>query len=118
RHRPNRAIEEAVTIMRGLLSGERVDFEGEVVSFRGGSLNFPASPLPIYVAARAKGMLATAGRVADGVIFGPYASYAALDYAIGIARPGTNGTPRPAPRLVARADISIAAAEQDARDRV
>jgi 5,10-methylenetetrahydromethanopterin reductase len=118
RHRPNKAIAEAVTIMRGLLAGERVDLEGEVVSFRGGSLNFPSHPLPIYVAARAAGMLATAGRVADGVIFGPYASYAALDYAIGIARPDTNGSARPAPRLVARVDICIAASAEEARDHV
>ena len=85
RRGPNKAIAEAVTILRGLLAGERVDFEGEVVSFRGGSLNFPSQPLPIYVAARAEGMLATAGAVADGVILGPYASRDALEYAIGIA---------------------------------
>ena len=118
RRRPTRAIEEAVTIVRGLLAGERVEFEGEVVSFRGGSLNFASRPLPIYVAARAAGMLATAGRVADGVIFGPYASYAALEYAIGIARPGNNGSARPAPRLVARVDICIAASAEEARERV
>jgi 5,10-methylenetetrahydromethanopterin reductase len=118
RRRPNRAITEAVTIMRGLLAGERVDFEGEVVSFRGGSLNFPSQPLPIYVAARASGMLATAGRVADGVIFGPYASYAALEYAIGIARPDTNGSAHPAPKLVARVDVCIADSVEEARERV
>jgi 5,10-methylenetetrahydromethanopterin reductase len=118
RHRPNRAIAEAVTIMRGLLAGERVDFEGEVVSFRGGSLNFPSHSLPIYVAARASGMLATAGRVADGVIFGPYASYAALEYAIAVARPDSNGSARPAPKLVARVDISIADTAEEARERV
>jgi 5,10-methylenetetrahydromethanopterin reductase len=118
RHRPNRAIAEAVTIMRGLLAGERVDFEGEVVSFRGGSLNFPSQPLPIYVAARASGMLATAGRVADGVIFGPYASYAALEYAIGIARPDAKGSAHPAPKLVARVDICIADSVEEARERV
>lgn len=118
RRRPNRAIAEAVTIVRGLLAGERVDFEGEVLSFRGGSLNFPSHPLPIYVAARAGGMLATAGRVADGVIFGPYASYAALEYAIGIARPGNNGSGHPAPKLIARVDICIADSAEEARERV
>ena len=114
RRRPTKAMAEAVTIVRGLLAGERVDFEGEVVSFRGGSLNFPSRPLPIYVAARAEGMMATAGRVADGVILGPYASPAALEYAIGVTANGS----RPRPKLVARVDICISADPAEARERV
>src|SRR5579864_1051446 len=48
RRKPARALVEAVAILRGLLAGERVTTEGEVLSFRGGSLNFPSQPLPIY----------------------------------------------------------------------
>ena len=116
RRRPTKAIEEAVAILRGLLAGERVDFEGEVVSFRGGSLNFASRTLPIYVAARAKGMLATAGAVADGVILGPYASREALAYAIGIADAKRKGGARP--RMVARVDICIASTREAAREAV
>jgi 5,10-methylenetetrahydromethanopterin reductase len=115
RRKPNKAISEAVTILRGLLAGERVDVEGEVVSFRGGSLNFPPKPLPIYVAARAEGMLATAGAVADGVILGPYASRRSLEYAIGVADSKRTG---PRPRMVARVDICIAPTRDAARDAV
>jgi 5,10-methylenetetrahydromethanopterin reductase len=118
RRRPAKAIDEAVTILRGLLAGERVEFEGEVVSFRGGSLNFASRSLPIYVAARAERMLETAGRVGDGVILGPYASRAALEYAIGIARPGNSTEGRPRPKLVARVDICIAGSDEEARERV
>lgn len=115
RRKPTKAIAEAVTIIRGLLAGERVDFEGEVVSFRGGSLNFPPRPLPVYVAARAEGMLATAGAVADGVILGPYASRESLEYAIGVADSKRVGT---RPRMVARVDICIAPTREAARDAV
>jgi alkanesulfonate monooxygenase SsuD/methylene tetrahydromethanopterin reductase-like flavin-dependent oxidoreductase (luciferase family) len=70
------------------------------------------------VAARAEGMLATAGRVADGVILGPYASRAALEYAIGIARPGNGAAGGPRPKLVARVDICIAGSAEEAQERV
>lgn len=117
RRRPTTAMTEAVTILRGLLAGKRVDFEGEVLSFRGGSLNFDApSTLPIYVAARARGMLATAGAIADGVILGPYASAPALRYAIGIADSTRNGAARP--RIVARVDVCIAARRETAEESV
>jgi 5,10-methylenetetrahydromethanopterin reductase len=115
RRKPNTAIAEAVAILRGLLAGERVDLEGEVVSFRGGSLNFPPRELPIYVAARAEGMLATAGSVADGVILGPYASRESLEYAIGVADSKRTG---PRPKMVARVDICIAPTREAARDAV
>jgi 5,10-methylenetetrahydromethanopterin reductase len=117
RRKPNKAITEAVAILRGLLAGERVDLEGEVVSFRGGSLNFPPKPLPIYVAARAEGMLATAGSVADGVILGPYASPRSLAYAIGIADSKRKSS-RTRPRMVARVDVCIAPTREAARDAV
>jgi 5,10-methylenetetrahydromethanopterin reductase len=118
RRRPNRAIREAVTILRGLLAGERVDFEGEILSFRGGSLNFESRPLPVYVAARAAGMLATAGAVADGVILGPFASREALEYAIGVAGGSAEQGDRPRPRMVARVDICIAPTREEAQDAV
>ncbi|HUZ81987.1 MAG TPA: LLM class flavin-dependent oxidoreductase [Gaiellaceae bacterium] len=115
RRKPTKAIAEAVTILRGLLAGERVELEGEVVSFRGGSLNFASRSLPIYVAARAEGMLATAGAVADGVILGPYASREALEYAIGVADSKREGT---RPKMVARVDICIAPTREAAREAV
>jgi 5,10-methylenetetrahydromethanopterin reductase len=117
RRKPNKAITEAVTILRGLLAGERVEFEGEIVSFRGGSLNFPPRELPIYVAARAEGMLATAGAVGDGVILGPYASRRSLEYAIGVAG-SKRESARSRPKMVARVDICIAPTREAARDAV
>src|SRR5579872_5654056 len=108
RRKPARALTEAVAILRGLLAGERVTSEGEVLSFRGGSLNFPTQPLPIYVAARGEHVLGTAGGIADGVIMAPFASRRAVEYAIGVVRAGAERKGRPLPRIVARVDVSIA----------
>ena len=53
RRRPAVALREAIQVIRGLLRGERVHLDGEIVRFLGGRLNFPARPdLPIYVSTR------------------------------------------------------------------
>jgi 5,10-methylenetetrahydromethanopterin reductase len=113
RERPVQAMTEAVAILRGLLRGERVDLRGEVLSFRGGRLNFPATPLPVYVAARGRRMLRVAGAIADGVVMAPFASEAALDQAAALARAGGGGA-----RLIARVDVCIARDRAAARRAV
>lgn len=118
RTRPARALPEAISILRGLLRGERVDFEGELLSFRGGSLNFqPLRELPIYVAARGAQVLASAGAVADGVILAPFASPEAVRYAAARVRRGAERAGRPAPRIAARVDVCFGSREE-ARDAV
>lgn len=118
RRRPTKAIPEAVAIIRGLLAGERVDIEGEVLSFRGGSLNFEPRPLPIYVAARGEKVLGVAGGVADGVIMAPFASRTAIDVASGLVRAGARAADRLPPKLVARVDVCIAGTTDRAREAV
>ena len=112
REHPVQALTEAIQILRGLLGGERVDVAGAVVSFRGGRMNFPTSPLPIYVAARGRRMLRAMGAVADGVVMAPFASAAALDHATGLVgrRDGRS--------LVARVDVCIAGTREAARQAV
>jgi 5,10-methylenetetrahydromethanopterin reductase len=114
RRRPARAIREAVSILRPLLEGERVDVGGEVISFRGGRLELPSAPLPVYVAARGDQVLAAAGAVADGVIMGPFASPPAIARASGVVRQGAERAGRAAPRLVARVDVCIGATMEEA----
>ncbi len=119
RTRPARAIPEAIEIMRGLLRGERVDFEGTVLSFRGGSLNFkPRRELPIYVAARGEHVLASAGAVADGVVMAPFASTEAVMQASDLVRRGAERVGRPVPKLVARVDICFGRTREEAREAV
>lgn len=76
RVRPARAIKEAIALIHRLCDGERdVSFEGEIVRFHGGHLNFPPlRRVPIYVAGRGPRVLQAGGEMADGVVVASYAS--------------------------------------------
>jgi probable F420-dependent oxidoreductase len=68
--RPVRAMREYITILRRILSGERVTFEGEIFSVRGFQLTMapPEAPVRIYMSAIGPQMCRLAGEIADGVI--------------------------------------------------
>src|SRR5207302_6941517 len=68
--RPVRAIREYVTILRRILSGENVSFEGEIFSVEGFQLQMqpPERPVRIYMAAIGPQMPRLAGELADGLI--------------------------------------------------
>jgi len=68
--RPVRAMREYLTILRRILAGEAVTFEGELFSVRNFQLTMqpPERPLRIYLAAIGPQMLRLAGELADGVL--------------------------------------------------
>lgn len=67
--RPLRAMREYLTIVRRILGGEEVTFEGEIFRVRGFRLTIPPEGrVPIYLAAIAPRMVELAGEVADGVL--------------------------------------------------
>jgi 5,10-methylenetetrahydromethanopterin reductase len=67
--KPVVAVRETVQIVRKLLKGKRVDFEGEIFTCRGAKLRVkPTSEVPIYIGARKPRMLKLAGEIADGVL--------------------------------------------------
>jgi|SRR5579862_1985089 len=67
--RPLARMRESVTVLRQMLAGERVTFEGKTVRTRNFRLvSPPPRPVPIYVAALMPAMLELAGEIADGVI--------------------------------------------------
>lgn len=68
--RPVRAMKEFVTILRQILSGEPMTFEGEIFSVRGFQLQMqpPERPVRIYMAAIGPQMTRLAGEVADGIL--------------------------------------------------
>jgi probable F420-dependent oxidoreductase len=68
--RPVRAMKEYVTILRRILSGENVTFEGEIFSVRNFQLMMqpPEKPARIYMAAIGPQMTRLAGEIADGII--------------------------------------------------
>ena len=62
-------MRETVHVLRRLLAGEVVTFEGDVVRVRGYRLALPpARPVPIYTAALGPRMIELAGEVADGLL--------------------------------------------------
>jgi probable F420-dependent oxidoreductase len=67
--RPLTRIRETVGVLRAMLAGERVTFEGRTIRTRGFRLiSLPPQPVPIYLAALMPPMLELAGEIADGVI--------------------------------------------------
>ena len=67
--RPLGYMREAVTVIRQMLAGDRVTFEGKRLRTRGFRLvSPPPRPVPIYMAALMPPMLELAGELGDGVI--------------------------------------------------
>lgn len=83
RERPAQAIREATLLIRELLKGGEVDFQGAVVRFQRGRLNFqPRADIPIIVATRGDLVLETAGEVGDGVMIATYAEPVGVRHAL------------------------------------
>jgi 5,10-methylenetetrahydromethanopterin reductase len=84
RQAPATGLREAVTIVRGLLAGERVTVHGKVMRAHAAQLDFvpPRSDVPIYIGARGPKVLEVAGQLADGVIVGNIASTEGWSYAL------------------------------------
>jgi 5,10-methylenetetrahydromethanopterin reductase len=81
---PRRTLEAAVTHMRALLAGERLDTDGGPSHLHhvGLALQPIQTPLPLYLAAIGPKALQLAGRVADGVVLNAYVPTAYVRYAV------------------------------------
>lgn len=70
--RPLTAVREAIEIIKGMLAGGAVDFEGDQFTARAGPLALdaeaPAREVPIYIAGTGPKMQQLAGEVADGLL--------------------------------------------------
>jgi len=90
REAPAAALREALTVIRGLLGGERVTVDGRVVRAQDARLDFTPrrADVPLYIGARGPRVLEVAGELADGVIVGNLATPAGWDYALGRVRAG------------------------------
>lgn len=89
RKKPATAIKEAVEIIRGLLQGETVDYQGEIVQFHNSRLNFkPRADIPIVVATRGNLVLQTGGEVADAVMIATYAEPDGIRHALSMVEVG------------------------------
>ncbi len=88
---PLTTLDEALTIVRRLLHGETVTFDGSVFTMRDVALDAaPVDPPPVLAGVRGPKSLTLAGRVADGVVLAEGAGPTYIRQAIEIA-----GTPSP-----------------------
>jgi 5,10-methylenetetrahydromethanopterin reductase len=85
REAPAAALREAVGLIRGLLSGERVTVDGRVVHAEDARLDFAPrrADVPVLIGARGPRVLELAGELADGVIVGNIATRDGWSYALG-----------------------------------
>jgi probable F420-dependent oxidoreductase len=67
--KPKTRVQETVYLIRKMLAGEKVDWQGKTIYSRGFRLGIPPrGPVPIYLAALRPGMLELAGEIGDGVV--------------------------------------------------
>lgn len=66
--KPVARLREAVEIIRRLLTGERVSFQGNFFKIDRAKLSFKCSEIPIYIGAQGPLMLRTASAIGDGVL--------------------------------------------------
>jgi len=97
-------MREAVRIIRAVLAGERVNFEGAFYRVRNFRMTSPppSPPVPIYLAALGREMTELAGEIADGVLLN-WIALEAVPAAIGHIEAGARRAGRPL------ADFEIAA---------
>jgi len=122
RARPALAMREMVGLVRKLMTGENVDFQGRMVQFNHGALNFTPvrADLPIYVASNAPRGLQVAGELADGAIISGCAEEPSIDYAKGLIAKGTRKVGRDLAEidLVARLNCCVSTDGQGARNSI
>jgi 5,10-methylenetetrahydromethanopterin reductase len=67
--RPLKTMREYVEILRRLLIGDTVSFQGEMFQLRGAKMGFfPPRPIPMYLTAVRSRMLQLGGEIGDGVL--------------------------------------------------
>jgi 5,10-methylenetetrahydromethanopterin reductase len=79
-------LEQAAHVLRGLLAGEEVEWDGARIR-----MTWQGRPVPIVFASSGPRSLETAGRVADGVLFQVGATPAMVSYALGHVERGAAG---------------------------
>jgi 5,10-methylenetetrahydromethanopterin reductase len=67
--RPLKTMREYMAILRRFLSGETVEFRGDIFQINGAKMGFkPSSRIPLYMTAVKTKMLRLAGEIGDGVL--------------------------------------------------
>ena len=85
--KPLATVREGIEVVTRLLSGEKVDYEGEMIRTKGAKLAFlPKARIPIYLAARSPKFMQMIGEVADGSLLNTPLHY--MKHAMRIVKEG------------------------------
>jgi 5,10-methylenetetrahydromethanopterin reductase len=89
RKHPNKALKEAITIIRSLIRGEEVNFDGDIFHVSRAKLDYECRhDIPIQVASRSPMNLELAGQIADGVLLASYATPGHIKFALSRVKAG------------------------------
>lgn len=120
--RPAVALREAIEVIRPLLAGKTVDYEGELTVAHDVYLHglSPRSDIPIVVASRGDRVLQMAGAHADGAMIATYATPAGLRHGRRMVELGLERSGRSASDIgwYTRVDVSLTDDPVAARDAV
>jgi 5,10-methylenetetrahydromethanopterin reductase len=111
REKPVVAIREAIELVRELLTGETVDYQGDLIRFNHSRLNFaPRSDFPVYVGTMSKLVLRLSGAAADGIMIGGYASPPGISQSMVHVREGADEAGRDLEgiEIISRVNVCIA----------
>lgn len=68
RQKPLTAVREMLLVMRPLLRGETVSYQGEIVRLQDARMTYARPDIPVWIAGRGKKMLMLGGELSDGVV--------------------------------------------------
>lgn len=120
--KPAVAIRETIHVLRGLLSGQAVNFEGEIISLQNRPLDFqPKLDVPIMIGTgHGRQIKRLAGEVADAVMLANYSTPGLIDKELYWIKEGAQKAGRSLQdiNLISRVDMAVHADRQVARAAV
>ena len=117
--KPARHMREYLSILKPLLEGQNVPFDGETLTWRGmGPPDIPGAPTPqLLLAALAPRMLELAGGVADGTVTWMTGPGTLADHIVPSITKAAEKAGRPSPRVAVSLPVSITANPDEAREQ-
>ncbi len=113
--RPLTYMRETVEVIKQLLEGKSVNYDGKVVKIQGARLDFKAGEIPVYIGAQGAKMLELAGELGNGVLVN--ASHPRdFDFAVKQVKKGMEKTGKTEFDVVAYTCMSVDNDSQKARN--
>jgi 5,10-methylenetetrahydromethanopterin reductase len=115
---PLQTMREYVEILRRLLKGETVNFQGKMFQLHGAKMGFaPSTPIPMYITAVRARMLQLGGEIGDGVLLSAGCAPAYIRKCVGEIEKGAQKSGKPL-KDVDVAGFVAASVADDAREAI